>query len=636
MPNYRDLDVTRPANLFDRVQIHVRPAAIRLATGCLLLVLAMSVVTCRLDKLVKPTVHDRLVVSPASLDTSAHAASSAPVTATLRLASADGATLSWTATATSSWLTLENNSGGAPDSTVVTLQANTLSQAIYHDTLHFTSTQFPGDTFKVPVAFTVLPASPELRLVPPTPPPTRVDTAFAGSAQPHTFVVGIGNTGGLPLTWSASIDRPWLTVSADTGSVPPQDTTSISITVSLAPSALGPGMQTGTVTISAPGAIGSPKTVPVSFLIQPCAEPPITLDALVNASIVPADCGAPDRAGSLAKRYRVPANAGDSLSFRLSSPSFDAYLTLHDSLGTLLSQNDECPGSTGTACILEFRAPAAGRYVIEATTAAPAATGAFSLSAVREQAPNLPQSILQFHADSVTSVSIGVVDTQNVIVLKSTVNDPNPRDSVRLEVELVDVSSPFSGTASHQSAYVGVAKTAWIRATGLTENASYHWRARTCDKTLRCSAWLSFGGNSDAVADFVVNAIPENPTIDALSLNQFNGATAIPVGSGTGGGLNSAQTVTFKATVTDPDPGDVLVLEVESQPTSTAFDGTTNQYRGTGVASGSTAAAAAGYSVPLLQANYHWRARACDQTARCSAWVPFGGNAESATDFHVP
>jgi hypothetical protein len=97
--------------------------------------------------------------------------------------------------------------------------------------------------------------------------------------------------------------------------------------------------------------------------------------------------------------------------------------------------------------------------------------------------------------------------------------------------------------------------------------------------------------------------------------------------------------VTFKATVTDPDPGDVLVLEVESQPTNTAFDGATNLYRGTGVASGSTAAAAAGYSVALLGANYHWRARACDQTARCSAWVSFGGNSDvvtAATDFHVP
>ena len=591
----------------------------------------MSVATYRIDKLVKPTIHDRLVVSPAAILDSAHATSRDTLRATtLRLISADGATLSWTATATSPWVTLAPSSGAAPDSLVVELRGDTLSQSIHHDTIAFTSPEAPGDTLKVPVAFTVLAPKPRLTVAP----ATHADSAYAGSAQPRTFVMRIGNTGELPLTWNGTVDSPWLSLSTDSGGVPPQD--SAFITVTLTPGTLGAGMQAGTVTITAPSAIDSLQTVSVSFTIKPCAEPTVTPDALVNAAIASTDCGAPDRAGSFAKRYRVDANLGDTLSFRLTSPSFDAYLTLHDSLGSLLSQNDDCPGSTGPSCILEFRVPAAGRYVIEATTVGAADTGAFSLSLVRERAPNLPQSILQFRGDSVTSVGIGVVTPQNVIVLKSTVSDPNPRDSVRLEVELVDVSSPFSGTASHLSAYVGVGATAWIRATGLSENASYHWRARTCDKTLRCSPWVSFGGNSDAAADFVVNGVPENPSIDSLSLNQFNGAAVIPVGGGTGGGLGSAQTVTFKATVTDPDPGDAIVLEVEVKATGSAFDGTTNLYRGTGVASGSTAAAAAGYSVPLLQANYHWRAHACDQTARCSAWVSFGGNAESVADFHVP
>jgi hypothetical protein len=604
-----------------------------LATGCLLLVLAMSVVTCRLDKLVKPAIHDRLVINPAAILDSAHATSSAPVTDTLRLASADGATLSWTATATAPWLTISSSSGGAPDTLVVTLNAITLSQAIHHDTIVFTSTQTPGATIKVPVTFTVLAPDPRLTVSP----LTRVDSAFAGSAQPRTFVLRIGNTGELPLTWSGSVYSPWLSLSTDSASVAPQD--SAFITASLTPGALGAGMQTGTVTITAPGAIGSPQTVTVSFKIKPCTEEPILADTAVNATIGLSDCGAPDRTGSLARRYSLPANAGDTLSFRLTSASFDAYLTLHDSLGTLLNQNDDCPGSIGPACILEFRAPATGRYVIEATTVGATDTGAFSFSAVRERAPNPPQSIGQFRRDSATSIGIGTTTPQNEAVFKATLNDPNPLDSVRLELEVVDTTSPFSGTPSHLGSFVRVGQTTWVRVTGLTENAGYHWRARTCDKTLRCSAWLSFGGNSDAAADFRVNAIPENPAIDAFSLNQFNGAVVIPVGGGTGGGFGSAQTVTFKATVTDVDPGDVLVLEVEAQPVNTAFDGTTNMYRGTGVTSGSTAAAAAGYSVPLVQANYHWRARACDQTARCSAWVSFGGNSDgspAATDFHVP
>jgi hypothetical protein len=619
--------------LFDRLLSHAKPAAIHLATGCLLSALTLLVATCRLDKLVKPGIHDRLVVSPASLLDSAHATSSAPVTDTLRLASADGATLSWTATATASWLTLLPSSGAAPGSLVVELLGDTLSQAMHQDTIAFTSLETPGDTIKVPVAFMILAPAPRLTVAP----LTQIDSAFAGSAQPRTFIVRIGNTGELPLTWSGNVDSPWLTLSTDSGGVPPQD--SDSTIVSLTPGALGPGTQTGTVTITAPGSIDSLMSVSVSFKIQPCAEPTITADAVVDASIASSDCGAPDRAGSFAKRYSVDANPGDTLSFRLTSTSFDAYLTLHDSLGTLLNQNDDCPGSTGPACILEFRAPAPGRYVIEATTVGAADTGAFSLSVVKERAPNLPQAIGQFRRDSATSIGIGTTTPQSEVVFKATVIDPNPLDSVRLELEVVDTTSPFSGTRNDSSSFVGVGQTAWVPHPGLAENKGFHWQARTCDKTGRCSSWAIFGGNSEAAPDFRVNAIPENPTIDAFSLNQFNGANVIPVGGGTGGGFGSAQTVTFKATVSDVDPGDMLVLEVEAKPTNSAFDGATNLYRGTGIASGGTAAAAAGYSVPLLQANYHWRARACDQTGRCSAWVSFGGNSDAGTaetDFHVP
>jgi len=625
------LAVTRPASFVAWIQTLVRPAAIRLVTGCLVLVLAMSVATCRIDKLVKPTIHDRLVVSPAAILDTTHATAPDTVRATLRLASAEGATLSWTATATAPWLTLLPNTGAAPDSLVVVLVGGTLSQVVHHDTIAFTSPQTPGDTLKVPVAFTVLAPEPRLTISP----ATRGDSAFAGSAQPRTFVLRIANTGELPFTWSGSVDSPWLSLSTDTGSVTPQD--SAFIIVSQAPRTLSPGTQTGTVTIAAPAAIGSPQTVTVSFKIKPCDESPIVADAVVTNTIALSDCGAPDRAGSLAKRYRVDANAGDTLSLRLTSGSFDAYLTLHDDLGALLTQNDDCPGSTGPSCILEFRVPAAGRYVIEATTVGAADTGAFSLSVVKELAPNRPQAIGQFRRDSATSIGIGTTTPESEVVFKATVTDPNPRDSVRLQLEVVDTTSPFSGTPNDSGSFVGVGQTAWVHRTGLAENAGFHWQARTCDKTKRCSSWLSFGVNSEAASDFRVNGIPENPTIDALSLNQFNGAAMIPVGGGTGGGLGSAQTVTFKAMVSDVDPGDALVLEVEVQPTGTAFDGTTNLYRGTGVASGSTAAAAAGYSVPLLQASYHWRAHACDQTSRCSAWVSFGGNADpGGTDFHVP
>jgi hypothetical protein len=585
---------------------------------------------CRLDKLVQPALHDRLLVTPAELADSAHSGSNRAVTRTLRLASADGATLAWTAITRAPWLALSAGSGGAPDSVIVTLRADSLPQSVRRDTIAFVAAEMPGDTVRVAVLFTVLAPSPELAVAP----LARLDSAFAGSLAPRSFVVRIDNTGGLPLTWSAVADTAWIGLSAASGGAPPTD----SIVVSLGAAALAPGTHTGTVTITAPGAPDSIKTVTVTFNVKACELLPVAADTLVNSTIVRADCGAPDRGGSLAKRYRVGAAAGDTLSFRLTSGAFDAYLTLSDSLGVLLAQNDDCSGTSGSSCILEFRAPASGRYIVEATTLGAADTGAFALSIVKERAPNTPQSIAQLRADSATPIGLGATNPDGVAVFRGTVTDPNPRDSVRLELELVPTASPPSGAPTHQSAYVPAGQTAWISSGTLVENAAYYWRARSCDKTLRCSAWVSFGGNADGATDFLVNAVPENPTIDVLSLNQFNGANVIPVGGGTGGGLGSAQTVTFKATVSDPDPGDVLVIEVEPKQTNAAFDGT-GLSRGTGVSSGATASVAVGYTVPLLGVNYHWRARACDQTGRCSAWAPFGGNSDvvtAATDFHVP
>jgi hypothetical protein len=287
---------------------------------------------------------------------------------------------------------------------------------------------------------------------------------------------------------------------------------------------------------------------------------------------------------------------------------------------------------------VDFRAPATAAYVIEATTLAPGDTGAFALSIIHERAPNTPQSIAQLRADSVTGIAVGGVTPDAATVFRAVVNDPNAGDSVRLELEILPISSPPSGAPTHQGAYFAAGQTARVAIAGLSENAAYYWRARSCDKTLRCSAWVSFGGNADLATDFVVNAVAEDPAIGALSLNQFNGANVIPVGGGTGGGLGSAQTVTFKGTVSDPDPGDVLVIEVEQKQTNAGFNGGALS-RGTGVTSGATASVAVGYSVGLLGVNYHWRARACDQTSRCSAWVSFGGNSDvvtAAVDFHVP
>ena len=98
-------------------------------------------------------------------------------------------------------------------------------------------------------------------------------------------------------------------------------------------------------------------------------------------------------------------------------------------------------------------------------------------------------------------------------MFKGKISDPNDADSVRFEIELEPLGSPFTNARTHQSAFVSAGSGSTdvlVTASGLTNNTGYHWQARTCDVTGRCSAWVLFGGNAETEADFIV-AVPPPP-----------------------------------------------------------------------------------------------------------------------------
>lgn len=601
---------------------HLGPVAVVLA-------LAVSVTTCRLDKLINPATADRLVVNPDSVRVSADSGSLEPKDTTLRVASADGVALTWTATNTAAWVTLSPSA----DSLVLTLHPDTLSQGVHSDMIRFWSPQ-SKDTVKVPVVFDILPAAAHL-VVSPT---SRDTSASVGSAQPDTFSLRIKNTGAVPLTWTATPNATWVTLSDSGGTVPPQDTTSTSVLVTLRPEGLSTGTQSARIIFTAgAGASGSPDTVPITYRIDPCVVKLLTVDALDTASIALSDCGAPHRAGRQARLYSVQATAGDTLSFQLTAaaPAFNARLILTNGTG-VLDSIDQC-AAVGVACVRNYLVTAPGQYVIEATTRDSGETGAFTFSAVKELTPN-PPAAGQFRANGTTAIGVGAITPESTVVFKATLNDPNPFDSVRLELELTNVAT---GITIDSSAFVPRGTPVALSVNGLTDNDGYHWRARTCDKTTRCSTWFNFGGNVDPAVDFFVNSVPEPPAAPG-SPDQFNGVgtTPMPPGGGTGGGLGSNQTVTFRALVTDFDPGDMISLEVEVKDVGAAFNGVGTTL-GVAVSSGSTAAVSVIIQAPVFgQTNYYWRVRACDQASQCGTWVSFGGTAGDSpprvTDFHVP
>ena len=77
--------------------------------------------------------------------------------------------------------------------------------------------------------------------------------------------LAITNSGGGTLTWSASSNQTWLTLSATSGTAPS------SVTVSVNSAGLAAGTYNATITITATGATNSPCTVPVTLNLGTCS-----------------------------------------------------------------------------------------------------------------------------------------------------------------------------------------------------------------------------------------------------------------------------------------------------------------------------------------------------------------------------
>ena len=92
-----------------------------------------------------------------------------------------------------------------------------------------------------------------------TSPTSLAFAATQGGSNPATQTLSISNTGGGTLTWSASDNAAWLTLSPASG------TGNGTVTLTAATGTLSAGSYSGTVTMSATGV--TPVTVPVTFTV---------------------------------------------------------------------------------------------------------------------------------------------------------------------------------------------------------------------------------------------------------------------------------------------------------------------------------------------------------------------------------
>src|SRR5574341_802894 len=200
--------------------------------------------------------------SPTSFSFAATQGGANPASQTLSLSNTGGGTLSWSASDNATWLTVSPGSGTGNGTVTLTATTGMLTTGSYSGVITLAATGATSVT--VPVTFTVAAA--------PVPPaigasPTSFSfTATQGGANPASQTLSLSNTGGGTLSWSASDNAAWLTVSPASGTG--NGTVSLSVTTGT----LTTGSYSGVITLAATGA--TPVTVPITFTVSAAPVPP--------------------------------------------------------------------------------------------------------------------------------------------------------------------------------------------------------------------------------------------------------------------------------------------------------------------------------------------------------------------------
>jgi photosystem II stability/assembly factor-like uncharacterized protein len=285
-----------------------------------------------------------------------------------------------------------------------------------------------------------------------------------------------------------------------------------------------------------------------------------------------------------------------------------------------------CGSGTGTCRITPTTALDSGgaSWAIRAWNTGGAGPWSPTQSFQVDRLPAVPMARGQLQANGTTPIPLGGTATSTTVVFRGTVNDPDAGQKVRLQVEVKPVGTAFTGSVSCYSVLTSSGTPATCKVTGLPLGR-YHWRVRAKDSLNAVSAWASYATNAESAADFIVSTAPAVPT--SRGQLQANGTTAIPLG-----GKATSTTVVFRGTVSDPDPGQTVRLQVEVKPVGTAFTGTVSCQSAL-VTSGTAATCAVRNLMP--SASYHWRLRAMDALGTPGAWASYATNAETSADFTV-
>ncbi|MFN7919857.1 MAG: hypothetical protein U0Q16_07150 [Bryobacteraceae bacterium] len=148
------------------------------------------------------------------------------------------------------------------------INAASLDPGTYTAQIDITDGGAANSPSSIPVTVTV--TAPPLYLS--VSPATLTFTALQGGANPAAQSVAIANLGNGSLGWTATSNQTWLTASPSNGTAP----SNVSVGVSTA--GLAAGTYNGTVTVTAPGAPNSPKTIAVTLNVAAVSPASLTFN----------------------------------------------------------------------------------------------------------------------------------------------------------------------------------------------------------------------------------------------------------------------------------------------------------------------------------------------------------------------
>src|SRR5206468_4838628 len=136
-----------------------------------------------------------------------------------------------------------------------------------------------------------------------------------GSTTPVTITVSIPSPTGkqaFDVPFTAAVDKPYLTVTPSSGTIPPGGTT---VTVTANPAGLPPGANTGTLNVASNGATIATKSVTVS-LVTPVTPASTTLPPS-NALVIPAVAHAPGAFGPFQSDVRLTNGSSAATTYQI-------------------------------------------------------------------------------------------------------------------------------------------------------------------------------------------------------------------------------------------------------------------------------------------------------------------------------